>query len=321
MDSEEQEMYKKLEEILAPYVVEGRTRVSENSHKFVHYTSAQNALNIIRSQELWLRSPSCMNDYMEVSRGFDMFTKFLNHSENGEKFQNILNQIGENTWQSVVNGFRNWWEKSRLDTYLASISLHIAEESQHGRLSMWRAYGGDTGKAALVFNNPPQIQNLRVILSPALYYSNEQLEAELHKIMNNIEDNITYLKNLPEDIVWSSVVMTLIILTVCLKHPGFKEEQEWRVIYFPEMDIEEKFLVDNVETINGIPQIVYKLPFVNDEEMGITGLSISEVLDSILIGPTQYPQVIYHAFSRELRDRGFNDSEARISFSGIPLRT
>ncbi|WP_444904998.1 DUF2971 domain-containing protein [Microbulbifer sp. CnH-101-E] len=321
MSPEEQEMYEQLDQILAPYTVEGRAEVLDNSHKFVHYTSADNAKNIIRNKELWLRKPSCMNDYMEVSQGFDMLMKYLKQPANGSRFKDVLNQVGDNTWEKVAKEFDDWWRNLRFDTYLASISVHMADESQHGRLSMWRAYGGDAGKAALVFNNPPLIPNLRVIFSPALYYSDERLGAELEKILNNIEANVDYLRSLPEDIVWSSLAMTLIVLTLCLKHPGFKEEQEWRVIYLPELDTEDKFLIDSVETINGIPQIVYKLPFANNEQMGIIGLSLSDMLDSILIGPTQYPGVIHQALSRELRDGGLNDLEGRISFSGIPLRT
>src|SRR5712664_1310320 len=37
--------------------------------RFVHYTSAEAALKIIRSKRMWMRNTTCMTDYREVQHG------------------------------------------------------------------------------------------------------------------------------------------------------------------------------------------------------------------------------------------------------------
>ena len=43
------------------------------SKRFVHYTSADNALKIIRTKRLWMRNTTCMADYREVEHGYQIF--------------------------------------------------------------------------------------------------------------------------------------------------------------------------------------------------------------------------------------------------------
>jgi len=39
---------------------------------FVHYTSADAAIGIIRTKRLWMRNVMCMTDYREVDHGFGL---------------------------------------------------------------------------------------------------------------------------------------------------------------------------------------------------------------------------------------------------------
>ena len=45
----------------------------------------------------------------------------------------------------------------------------------------------------------------------------------------------------------------------CLKHEGFLEEREWRVIYWPQRSL-SPLMESSIEVVGGIPQTVYKLP-------------------------------------------------------------
>ena len=44
----------------------------EGTAKFVHYTSAENAIKIIESRRIWMRNTQCMSDYREMSHSFDL---------------------------------------------------------------------------------------------------------------------------------------------------------------------------------------------------------------------------------------------------------
>lgn len=322
MDLENQDNIERLEKIFMPHMAKGKENLTNGNNKFVHYTSAENAINILKSKTLWMRSPRCMNDYMEISHGHQQLVKFFNTKEHREKFVTALDAYETGIAEEILNGFDEWWNKIQNDTFIASISIHPVSEDTHGRLSMWRAYGEQPAKAALVLNNPPKSnKSLGLILSPAAYFTYEELEAELLKIITSIEENIDYIKSLDKQSVFGTTIVSLIILAVCLKHPGFKEEQEWRIIHLPQMTDSNGSINSSVETISGVPQVVYKIPLENDKELEITGLDLHELIDKVLIGPTQYPLAIFNAFCIAMNEAGIEESASKITISDIPLRT
>src|ERR1700693_3098635 len=48
-----------------------------DSARFVHYTSAEAALSIIKSKRIWMRNAMSMADYREVQHGFDIYQRFF----------------------------------------------------------------------------------------------------------------------------------------------------------------------------------------------------------------------------------------------------
>lgn len=322
MELKDEKIVKKLEKIFMPLSVTGRAELAKCGNQFVHYTSAENALNILRSQKLWLRTPSCMNDYREISHGYQMLVDFFNDDHNRKNFVTAIDSYEDGLAKSIFEGFDEWWGKIRSNIFIASISVHHQNENQHGRLSMWRAYGSESGKAALVLNNPPKSNTrLGVILSPAAYFSPHDLKRELYKVIDSINENVEFLKGLERNTILSTVIISLIILAVSLKHPGFEEEQEWRLIYLPKLINNSSWVERSVESIGGVPQVVYKLPLKNSEKLEIEGLSPSDIISSIIIGPTQYPLAMFDAFIDTLNDLGIDDASNKIVLSDIPLRT
>jgi len=141
-------------------------------------------------------------------------------------------------------------------------------------------------------------------------------------IIQSIEEQLDYLKLMEKPVILSMAIVSLIVLAVCLKHPGFKEEQEWRIIYLPQIYPNSKpWIKSSVESIAGVPQVVHKIPLENNEALDITGLDLSELIDKIIIGPTQYPIAIFDAFRRTLEAADIEKSHSRIRLSDIPLRT
>lgn len=313
----------KLQKICMPYLSQQQEELKKRNNQFVHYTSAENAKNIIQSKRLWMRSPKCMNDYMEIEHGHRQLVDFFKIKEHKEYFSKIMNSIADDASNIILNAFDAWWMKIENDIYIASISIHHEDENQSGRLSMWRAYGEHQAKAALVLNNPPKpIEELALILSPAAYFTYEELESEILSMIQNINENMIFIKTFDPNKVLGHVIIYLITLAVCLKHPGFKEEQEWRVIYLPKMQEQANQLIEkSVESIAGVPQIVYKLVLEEYPELGVTSMSIPNLVDKIIIGPTQYPLALLDAFGIVLNEAGVSDISNKIIISDIPLRT
>ncbi len=75
----------RLANIMMPYAMkqtrEFFQRTPGQTHgRLVHYTTAEAALNIIRTKRFWMRNTNCMSDYREVQHGFDIFSNFFSAS-------------------------------------------------------------------------------------------------------------------------------------------------------------------------------------------------------------------------------------------------
>jgi hypothetical protein len=104
------------------------------------------------------------------------------------------------------------------------------------------------------------------------------------------------------------------------KHPGFAEEREWRLIHTPEVDPSEFVLTDTV-CVNRIPQRIYKIPLRDFSDRGFPGTSIPELVNRVIVGPTQYPYVVCDAFASVLSRCGVTNAHQIVHASNIPLRT
>jgi hypothetical protein len=67
----------KLLEIFLPSAQQIRQDMINSKGRFVHYTSAENGLKIIKGKTVWMRNTNCMSDYREVRHGYDTFRNLL----------------------------------------------------------------------------------------------------------------------------------------------------------------------------------------------------------------------------------------------------
>jgi hypothetical protein len=56
----------KLAQIFLGHALSRQMDVVKNQTKFVHYTTAAAASEIIKNAEVWMRRASCMNDFREI---------------------------------------------------------------------------------------------------------------------------------------------------------------------------------------------------------------------------------------------------------------
>ena len=138
--------------------------------RFVHYTSAEAALSIIRSKRMWMRNTICMADYREVQHGFDILHKFSRtEAKIGGAFVAALDACVAGVAEESISLFNRWWSDIRHHTFITSISEHDDSEDFHGRLSMWRAFGMGAARVAIVFKVArfsPGAQALRLLFQP-----------------------------------------------------------------------------------------------------------------------------------------------------------
>ena len=134
-----------------------------------------------------------------------------------------------------------------------------------------------------------------------------------------IAAEIDFIKELGKQGVINYLFDTFKNIVSCVKHPGFKEEREWRVVYNPDHK-SSKYITTSIETINGVPQEIYKIPLKDIPEGDFYGASIPEFIERIIIGPCDQQSVLARTFTKLLENAGCENPYEKIHFSGIPLR-
>ena len=128
-----------------------------------------------------------------------------------------------------------------------------------------------------------------------------------------------WLKNLGEERLFQEMFGCFRSAVLCTKHPGFFEEREWRVIYSPGFEKSDQ-LIEDIQTIDGIPQPIVKIPLRNIPERGLVGIEVHQLVDRIIVGPSAYPLEIREAFVSALLAAGMENAGTRVSMSLVPLR-
>jgi hypothetical protein len=312
----------KLGDIFMPYARKQRDSFYKRGGRFVHYTTAEAAVSIIKTKRIWMRNTTCMSDYREVQHGYEMLRPFFSDRANGGSFAEALDACCTGVAQEAINHFDEWWHNIRFNTYIASISEHDDKEDLHGRLSMWRAFGGNAARVAFVFKVPwysAGTAALRVAFSPVAYPTNHEIREAVENVVNNIRTYSDFLRSVDRSALIMTVFQMLMMGVTCLKHEGFHEEREWRVIYFP-LQAHSPLIEESTETIGGVPQLLYKLPLDGAVSPELDDLDMSRMFDRLIIGPSAYPWAMYQAFVPLLAKAGIAQPEQRVFVSNIPIR-
>jgi hypothetical protein len=311
----------KLWDVFHPYAMRQVKRVATQRIRFVHYTTAEAATKILNSAEVWMRSSSCMADFREIDYGLECLDGAYK-SKMGDELRVTLDELFEGFSDEFHKLFAGWIPHFREHTYLTCFSEHDASEDEYGRLSMWRAFGRATG-VALVFNNGPFLSSsnaLAVFSSPVAYFSPNQFDQQFAELVSGIATNAALLREHGRETVREYLFQAFRFAMLCTKHPGFHEEREWRCMHSPTFEPSER-LKQAVEAIGGVPQPIFKVPLEDVPDKGLVGLDIPQLLDRVIVGPTQYPKAVGQAFEHVLATAGVPDPATRIRISDIPLRT
>ena len=310
-------------------------RVRSKGTRFVHYTSAESGMAILRSNKMLLRNSTLMNDFSEVHHGMNCLGAAYRGSF-GDRLKTLMKSVQEDLPDIVESNFGDQFSDVQSQTYLLSISEHgdlehgDVLEDTFGRLSMWRAYANKNG-IAFVFNNTPFVSesnSINAFTSPVVYETPSTFERYFAEIVTGLENEIELVASAGGQFLHDSLISAFRFAVQSTKHPSFREEREWRVIYSPTLLLKDGLIDENkiekipteVMILNGIPQRVYAIPFQNYPEDGFVGATIPELIDRVLIGPSQDAYPIAQAFVSELLRCGVENAHEKVIITGVPLR-
>ena len=100
-----------LESIFMPRATKHRQKLyaGGDSARFVHYTSAEVALGIIKSKRIWMRNTTCMSDYREVHQGFSIFQKFFSDVSKRQAFTQAVDECAPGAASEAIGLFDKLW--------------------------------------------------------------------------------------------------------------------------------------------------------------------------------------------------------------------
>ncbi len=311
----------RLIQIFQPSAANKLRQLREGKLRFAYYTTAEGADGILATSTIWMRNAQTMNDAREVMHGFECLARAFT-TDAGMTLWRSIDELHADVSTDVMNNLEVWRPGMHYGTFLACVSEHTAKDDDHGRLSMWRAYGGRAG-VALVINLQKVMESNGAILgvqaSPVMYALGNSFEEHFYRLANNVRSNRQSLLGLGRERLANAAFDALRILALCAKHPGFEEEQEWRVVASPDL-YETKIGDREIAVVRGVPQAVVKLQLRDRPDLGLSGMSLSDLIERVIVGPCEFPHVVADALYQRLRAAGIPDAGKKIRLSEIPLR-
>jgi hypothetical protein len=317
MSITDQEIYR---EIFFSHSASARDRAIRNGGRFAYYTTSATAHLLLKNEELWMRNTAVMNDFTEVAHGLNCLIHSYQSSA-GDELKGAMDICFpgiSSEWSSL---FDSWIPVIRRHTYILSVSEHPQTEDQYGRLSMWRAYGGNAG-VAFIFNGGPMFRPsnaLKAYSSPVAYLGPDGVAEEMRKIASGLRTHTSHVQQQGKEWLKSGMFEAFRFAAICTKHPAFLEEREWRVVSTQVLHESDR-LKPMPEIIGGVTQLLLKLKLADVPEEGLTGLTIPEFLDRVLIGPCEHPDIIAASLTSLLESAGVEDASKKVHITGVPLR-
>ncbi len=288
---------------------------------FAHYTSAESALGILSGRSLWLRNAAVMNDHSEIAHGRAILDVLI-EGDLGKRMWTVLDNAHDGVSNDIRARYYHEAHYAREMTFMSSLCEHDHDDSL-GRLSMWRAYGGQTAGVALVFNSHVVTEtgfDLGIYASPVLYGRAAEVNAELRRVVEAIEANAHVISAVDRMMVADVLSNALRFALLSTKHPGFREEREWRLICMLDQIPKGAPVTQIIRSVGGIPQRICELKLPQPSDLARDALRWDSLLDRIIIGPSVFPETIKDALERELKRQGVGRWDQLVEISDIPLR-
>jgi Protein of unknown function (DUF2971) len=272
-----------------------------------HYTTGENLIRIIESQELWSTQASCLNDMSELLYAA---TKLR---------EKVIARFAASRDPNITPFLKH------LDLFLLSQSHSLVARSaifvsclseSRDDLSQWRAYSGGEGGYAIQLDSAkllldekdPEVRLVRVeyntdrhdsMFDDALGWG-ERSFMELEGA-SRAEDKKAWADEFVQCYVWS-----LGYLAACLKHPKFAGEKEWRLIYVLRPDGVERMQFRQRQSM-----MSRHVPLRLAKPLPITG---------VVVGPCRHPELSSVAVNDLLSKKGYDLAAVKVHITDVPYR-
>ncbi len=186
-----------------------------------HYTDAKGLLGILQEKELWASNALHLNDAGEVAHGLNLLS---------EEIEKILSVVALPDHMKAA--FKYWHKDLRKEAAKGPLVVSFSEIPD--QLSQWRAYcrGGSGysigfGLADLEY----AMSSSKSLLVKCVYSPSEQLDLT-SAVVRYLRRGFQHQKAFDIGFMnfYERLTVKAFAVLLALKHEGFKEEQEWRLV-------------------------------------------------------------------------------------------
>lgn len=274
-----------------------------------HYTSGAGLIEIIRSGELWATQLACLNDASKL-----LYPVELLRDKVRAKLRNPLTDEIQFLLKKVDAG---------LTPQVATEGRFLSCFSEDGDdLSQWRGYGGGEGGYAIAFD----AQYLRQLAARGMILGKVEYDEQKQSLF--LDDVLTHLirfyldglkkKRAPFVDEWTTEFLdfwaaNLIEIAPFIKHPRFKGEREWRLVYHfqDEATPRKRYLQRSSMMTQHVP---LQLMIQDDGRPRLP-------LTGIVVGPCRHKEISRISVGDLLRTHCYSNAEVPVTTTAIPYRT
>lgn len=274
--------------------------------RLYHYTSFNGLLGIVQSGALWASDIRYMNDSAELKHTADLIrTEVTRRIRAGHAKPDLLNQFLDWVTHRITNGHM----------------LFAASFRSNGNLlSQWRGYSR-LGKGVSIGFNPEYILGCAELQSFQIgkcVYNCEHQEYLISQIIDVVEilaeqhdvDSSDVVTTSSYHAVFQLIESDLLRIAAILKHPSFREEEEWRIVSPVITDYVKAPVLFREGASMLVPYIEFKLTARED---------VPIALEHLFLGPTPNITISMNSLAMFLAKNGIQP-EKGITYCQIPFR-
>jgi hypothetical protein len=275
-----------------------------------HYTTASGLLGILSGSSLWASDLRFLNDAQEAVYARDVVIQAVRTMENPVRDPgHWAHQHGE----PAIETFSKYQGFVLHELQTSEFGVYVACFCESGDLlSQWRGYGRDHGYAMEIRKDSLQKAVQQIPTYPpatGLFKVRYGHDAAGSVVESAVQQVATFNLNHP-GVKAHYAALAVSSMLAQVKHPGFAEEQEWRLVVGLETFDESKISTGREPTLyRSTPMAI--VPYI---EIALERDSIA----SIRVGPGDNVDIRESGVRRLVRTLG---SEAKVTRSEVPLRT
>jgi len=284
-----------------------------------HYTTIRGLRGIVQTKQIWATDARFLNDWSEIDYVATVADRLIDiRRHTAPERINDLREL-----QNILTTWRR--------THSRPGGIYVCSLSENGnQLSQWRGYCPNGGGVSIEFDSVELHTSMfpRGIITVKISYEKSYQE----QVVDGLLDYLLY-GNVPDAYAGASraesaneeFAQLLSFLAPALKHPGFAEEAEWRLIYSTQFSKLFRIMSDSVPGLIPSPPPILKTEYREAPRMlvpyvalPLTDENLPLSFASVILGPSMEANLLEETVKGYLASTEVQVGS--ITSSGIPLR-